>query len=153
MSGAARAVEGFSETDAGTITGTAPTTTQTYGTTNGTTGNSILYLSNPRVATEKVVATPSVSGTYSQAGTTVTVTTTTAHRLATGQSVTLDFTSGTAVDGTFTATVLSSTQFTVQRVGHDQRQRHGRRNGLATGPRHWHSGWRPSDDVPGGGTV
>jgi hypothetical protein len=54
----------------------------------------------------------SVSGTYSQTGTTITVTMTD-HGLSTGASVFLDFTSGNAIDGTFTATVNSSSQFTV----------------------------------------
>jgi hypothetical protein len=78
VSGSARLVEGFSETDAGTITGTAATTTQTYGSTNGTTGNSILYLSRPRAVTEKVVSASGAVLTLSsvtgiQVGDTVTV--------------------------------------------------------------------------------
>lgn len=51
---AARVMAGFSETAAGTVTGTAATTSETYGSTNGTSDNSILYMSAPRVATEKV---------------------------------------------------------------------------------------------------
>ena len=53
-----------------------------------------------------------ITGTYSQSGTTVTVTIT-GHGLATGALVSLDFTSGTAVDGTFTATVTDADTFTV----------------------------------------
>lgn len=49
-------LEGFSETRAATVTGTAATSTETYGTTNGTTGNSILYLSQPVAKTEKIVS-------------------------------------------------------------------------------------------------
>lgn len=49
-------LEGFSETRAATVTGTAATSTQTYGTTNGTDGNSILYMSQPVAKTEKVVS-------------------------------------------------------------------------------------------------
>lgn len=56
ISTAARTISGFNETTAGTVTGTAATTDQTYGSTNGTTNNSILYLSSPRVATEKIRA-------------------------------------------------------------------------------------------------
>jgi hypothetical protein len=56
ISTTARVMAGFSETAAGTVTGTAATSTETYGSTNGTDGNSILYLSAPRVATEKVRA-------------------------------------------------------------------------------------------------
>lgn len=116
ISAAARVMAGFSETTAGTVTGTAATSSQTYGSTNGTSDNSILYMSSARVTTEKVLSAPTVSGTYTQTGTTVTVTTSTAHRLANGQSVTLDFTTGAAVDGTFTATVVNSTTFTVTRA-------------------------------------
>jgi hypothetical protein len=116
ISTAARVISGFSETAAGTVTGTAATTTETYGATNGTSDNSILYLSSPRVATEKVRSSPTITGTYSQTGTTVTVTTSVSHGLVTGQSVTLNFTSGAATDGTFTVTRISATSFSVQRA-------------------------------------
>jgi hypothetical protein len=53
-----------------------------------------------------------VTGTYSQTGTTVTVTIT-AHGYTTGQSAFLDFTSGTAVDGSYTVTVTGDNTFTV----------------------------------------
>ena len=54
-----------------------------------------------------------VSGTYSRTLTTVTVTAT-AHGLIEGNAVYLDFTSGTAADGTFTvATVTDANTFTV----------------------------------------
>jgi hypothetical protein len=56
--------------------------------------------------------TANVTGTYSQTGTTVTVTIT-AHGYTTGQSAYLDFTSGTAVDGTYTVTVTDANTFTV----------------------------------------
>lgn len=52
------------------------------------------------------------NGTYSQSGTTVTVTLN-GHGLASGATVTLDFTSGTAVDGTFAITVTDANTFTV----------------------------------------
>lgn len=56
--------------------------------------------------------TANLSGTYSQSGTTVTVTAT-AHGLIAGNVIYADATSGTAVDGTYTvATVISSSQFT-----------------------------------------
>ena len=56
--------------------------------------------------------TANLSGTYSQSGTTVTVTAT-AHGLIAGNVVYSDITTGTAVDGTYTvATVISSSQFT-----------------------------------------
>lgn len=51
------------------------------------------------------------SGTYSQSGTTVTVTVT-AHGYTAGQSVTVDFTSGAAVDGTFTVATATTNSFT-----------------------------------------
>jgi hypothetical protein len=53
-----------------------------------------------------------LTGTYSQTGTTVTVSIT-AHGYSTGQSAFLDFTSGTAVDGTYTVTVVDANTFTV----------------------------------------
>lgn len=59
-------------------------------------------------------ANSSQNGTYSQSGTTVTVTTSTAHGLAANNNVFLDFTSGTGTDGNFTVTsVTSSTVFVV----------------------------------------
>jgi hypothetical protein len=55
-----------------------------------------------------------IGGTYSRTGTTVTVDTTVDHGLKVGHDVFLDFTSGTAVDGTFTVvTAPTATQFTV----------------------------------------
>jgi hypothetical protein len=57
-------------------------------------------------------ATSNLTGTYSQTGTTVTVTIT-AHGYTTGQAVFLDFTSGTAVDGAYTVTVIDANTFTV----------------------------------------
>ena len=53
------------------------------------------------------------SGTYAQSGTTTITVTLTGHGLATGATVVLDFTSGTAVDGTFTITVTDANTFTV----------------------------------------
>jgi hypothetical protein len=55
------------------------------------------------------------SQSYSQTGTTVTVTSN-AHGLITGNSVYLDFTSGTAVDGEYTVTVTGVNAFTVQQA-------------------------------------
>jgi hypothetical protein len=55
-----------------------------------------------------------IGGTYVRAATTVTVTTTVDHGLIVGHKVFLDFTSGTAVDGAFVVTgITSSTIFTV----------------------------------------
>lgn len=57
-------------------------------------------------------ANTNLSGTYSQSGTTVTVTAT-AHGLIAGNSVYSDITTGTAVDGTYTvATVTDANTFT-----------------------------------------
>jgi len=56
---------------------------------------------------------PCFTGTYSQSGTTTLTVTSTSHGLSTGNSVYLDFTSGTATDGTFTITVTSADAFTV----------------------------------------
>ena len=57
-------------------------------------------------------ANTNLSGTYSQSGTTVTVTAT-AHGLLAGSSINVDATSGTAVDGIYTvATVTNANTFT-----------------------------------------
>jgi hypothetical protein len=57
-------------------------------------------------------ANTNLSGTYSQSGTTVTVTAT-AHGLLTGSSINVDATSGTAVDGIYTVvTVTNANTFT-----------------------------------------
>ena len=53
-----------------------------------------------------------LTGTYSQTGTTVTVTITN-HGYITGNSAYLDFTSGTAVDGVYTVTVVNANTFEV----------------------------------------
>jgi hypothetical protein len=53
-----------------------------------------------------------LTGTYSQTGTTVTVTIT-GHGYVTGSSAALDFTTGTAVDGTYIVTVTDANTFTV----------------------------------------
>jgi hypothetical protein len=53
-----------------------------------------------------------LTGTYSQTGTTVTVSIT-AHGYITGNEAYLDFTSGTAVDGIYTVTVVDANTFTV----------------------------------------
>lgn len=58
----------------------------------------------------------SATGTYSQSGTAVTVTVT-AHGLATGDYVYLDYTTGTAVDGWFPVTVTNANVFTVTAGG------------------------------------
>jgi len=55
----------------------------------------------------------SKTGTYSQSGTTVTITIT-KHGIAIGETVTLDYTSGSATDGTFiVATAVDQNTFTV----------------------------------------
>ena len=54
--------------------------------------------------------------TYSQAGTTVSVTTSSAHPFKAGDAVYLNFTTGTATDGLYTiATAVDNTHFTVTR--------------------------------------
>jgi hypothetical protein len=57
-------------------------------------------------------ANTNLTGTYSQTGTTVTVTIT-GHGYITGSIAYLDFTSGTAVDGAYTVTVTDANTFTV----------------------------------------
>ena len=53
------------------------------------------------------------SGTYAQTGTTTLTVTATAHGWKTGDSVYLNFTSGTAADGTYTVTKLTADTFTI----------------------------------------
>lgn len=53
-----------------------------------------------------------VSGTYTRTGTLVTVSIT-AHGLETGMKANLDFTSGTATDGTYVVTVINANSFTI----------------------------------------
>ncbi|MEM0462111.1 MAG: hypothetical protein QW318_07940 [Candidatus Caldarchaeum sp.] len=53
-----------------------------------------------------------IAGTYSQSGSTITVTITD-HKLVTGGQVFLRFTSGTAIDGIYQVTVVNSNTFTV----------------------------------------
>ena len=62
-------------------------------------------------------ATTAGSGTYSQSGTTSVVVTLANHNLKVGQSVYLDYTSGTAVDETATVTAITSGTFTVTSAG------------------------------------
>ena len=54
-----------------------------------------------------------VAGTYNQAGTTTITVTINNHGLANGASVTLDFTSGAAVDGTFTVSNVATNTFDI----------------------------------------
>jgi len=53
------------------------------------------------------------TGTYSQSGTTTLTVTSSGHKLNTGDTIYLDFTSGTATDGSFTVTVVDANTFTV----------------------------------------
>lgn len=53
-----------------------------------------------------------LTGTYSRAGTTITVSIT-SHGLTTGQSVYLDFTTGTGTDGIYIVTVVNANSYTV----------------------------------------
>jgi predicted phage tail protein len=64
--------------------------------------------------TISVRGTGSTAATYSQATTTITVTST-AHGLAVGALVFLDFTTGTATDGTYTVATSAANTFTVTR--------------------------------------
>ena len=66
---------------------------------------------------EGIAAEISQTATYARSGTTVTVTTTAAHGLSTGDQVFVDFTSGGGLDGHYTlASVPSSTTFTFATV-------------------------------------
>ena len=67
-----------------------------------------------RFQAEGITADIIQTGTYARSSNTVTVTTASAHGLANGSSVILDFTSGAATDGQYTiASVPSSTTFTI----------------------------------------
>ena len=57
-----------------------------------------------------------ISATYTRAGTTVTVTTSSAHGYTTGNSFLFYFKSGGALDGTYTITVTGTTTFTLTTV-------------------------------------
>lgn len=94
------------EFDYGTVlTGTKITATLTSTNIVGSTTIS------PRL---RVRGTSSTAATYSQSGTTVTVTSN-AHGLVAGDFVYLDFTSGTATDGTYTVATAATNSFTVTR--------------------------------------
>lgn len=73
-------------------------------------GNSKIYTVDSVGALTPVWYT---TGTYDQAGTTTLTVTATGHGWKTGDSVYLNFTSGTAVDGQFTITKLTADTFTV----------------------------------------
>lgn len=75
-------------------------------------GATIGTLSRAWVSFDGTSNTGNVTGTYSQTGTTVTVSIT-GHGYVTGNIAYLDFTSGTAVDGTYTVTVTDANTFTV----------------------------------------
>ena len=53
------------------------------------------------------------TGTYSQSGTTITVTESTSHNLSNAALVYLDFTSGGSADGFYTISLINSTQYSV----------------------------------------
>ena len=57
-----------------------------------------------------------LSGTYNQAGTTTINVTITAHGLSNGASISLDFLSGTAIDGTYTVSNVATNTFDVTAV-------------------------------------
>jgi hypothetical protein len=82
---------------------TSGTTITALGTGTGGTGTYTISTSQTRAG---------ISGTYARALTTVTVTAS-AHGLALGDTVYLDFTTGTAVDGAFTITAVTTNTFTI----------------------------------------
>jgi hypothetical protein len=84
---------------AGTKVSTTLTTSNVIGTTTAT-------------PTIRVRGTTSTAGTYSQSATTITVTAT-AHGLLAGDYVFLDFTTGTATDGTYVVATATANTFTV----------------------------------------
>ena len=91
-----------------TINGSLPVNTTTLRTELGAAGAAPIYAARAWV---NFCGVPS-SGTYSRTGTLVTVTLT-AHGMVTGQLVSLDFTTGTASDGSYAVTVTGVNTFTV----------------------------------------
>jgi len=91
---------GTSLTTSGNITIRAVGNLAVYGTTD-IVGNTAIY--GTLYANQDVTIGKTLSGTYSQSGTTVTVTAS-SHGLLVGNSVVVDITSGTGVDGTYTIT-------------------------------------------------
>lgn len=82
---------------------TAGTTITALGTGTGGTGTYTISTSQTRNG---------LSGTYARSGTTVTVTFN-SHGLAIGDTVYLDFTTGTTTDGAFTITAVTTNTFTI----------------------------------------
>lgn len=82
---------------------TAETTITALGTGTGGTGTYTVSTSQTRAG---------LSGTYARAGTTVTVTFN-SHGFVVGDTVYLDFTTGTATDGAFVVTAVTTNTFTV----------------------------------------
>jgi hypothetical protein len=79
------------------------------------TGSAPVYACRAWVNFDGTSNATNLTGTYSQTGTTVTVTIT-AHGYITGNRAFLDFTSGTAVDGSYEVTVTDANTFTVQQA-------------------------------------
>ena len=98
----ARVIAGFDETTAGTVTGTAASSTETYGATNGTDGNSILYRSSPRVTTEKVRSSSGAVLTLNSVA-----------NIAVGDTVTMYPAMAPFSTSTVTVTAISTTNVTV----------------------------------------
>jgi len=116
ITGNATVTENATVTGNATITGT---TTSTGALTVGTakmdvpSGSAPIYGCRAWVNFDGTTAA-NIGGTYVRDSTTVTVTTSVAHGLIVGHKVYLDFTSGSAVDGAFVVTgITSSTIFTV----------------------------------------
>jgi hypothetical protein len=99
---------GTSLTTSGNITIRAVGNLSVYGTA-GIVGNTSIY--GTLYANQDVTIGKTLTGTYSQSGTTVTITSA-AHNLFVGNSVVIDITSGTGVDGTYTITSVTANTFT-----------------------------------------
>jgi hypothetical protein len=74
--------------------------------------NNKLYTGTTTLTEQKVIGTTKKTGTYSQTGTTATITIT-SHGYSNGAVVYLNFTSGTAVDGFYTVASAATNTFTV----------------------------------------
>lgn len=76
----------------------------------------ISLLKDERMTDRIIERDPGISATYSRSSSTVTVTTSSAHGLATGNKIFLDVSTGTVSSGRYTITVTGSTTFTFSTI-------------------------------------
>jgi len=76
----------------------------------------VSFFSGERLADRIVEKDPGVSSTYSRAGSTVTITCSSAHGLSTGNTVYIDSSSGDVSSGRYKVTVLNATQLEISTI-------------------------------------